>query len=138
MKRIFGKKRLSIPKNEYHQRILWGRFIPTKSNKQKLFSSCKNITHDQGLNALRTSSRFSWNFNNISILLTFWYPQKENLHFGFWASKKLTFQYLGQSGQKLTFWYPSRNLKQKTYIFVGNLRKSHQKFFLVPSSGRKS
>ena len=59
-------------------------------------------------------------FLRQSILLTFWYPPEKNLHFGFWAPKKLTFWYFGQSDQKLTFSYPSRNLKQKTYILVGN------------------
>ena len=59
-------------------------------------------------------------FSSSAILLTFWYPREKNLHFGFWAPKKLTFSYFGPSGQKLTFWYPSRILKQKTYIFVGN------------------
>ena len=59
-------------------------------------------------------------FLRQSILLTFWYPPEKNLHFGFWAPKKLTFWYFDKSDQKLTFSYPSRNLKQKTYIFVGN------------------
>ena len=56
----------------------------------------------------------------VEILLTFSYHETESLHFGFSAPKKLTFWYFGQSYQKLTFWYPSRILKRKTYIFVGN------------------
>ena len=58
--------------------------------------------------------------SSTEILLTFSYPETESLHFGFSAPKILTFWYFGQSYQKLTFWYPSRILKRKTYIFVGN------------------
>ena len=58
--------------------------------------------------------------SSTEILLTFSYPETESLHFGFSAPKKLTIWYFGQSYQKLTFWYPSRILKRKTYIFVGN------------------
>ena len=62
--------------------------------------------------------------SSTEILLTFSYPETKSLHFGFWAPKKLTFWYFGQSCQKLTFWYPSRILKRKTYIFVGNHKLS--------------
>ena len=63
MRRIFGNKDYQYRKMSITN-AFFGVNLPRKSRRIKNWLIlAKKITHDQGLNALRTSSRLSWNFN---------------------------------------------------------------------------